>query len=74
LKEKLKDQLPPPPPKQPKVEVDFPCPKCGAKMNMKFFRGRSFLGCSTYPKCKGTAPVTEEILAKAKPVEEAAAG
>jgi DNA topoisomerase-1 len=66
LKEKLKDQLPAPAPKAPKVEIDFPCPLCGGKMLLRFGRGRPFLGCANYPKCKGTAPATDEILAKSK--------
>ena len=47
-----------------KVEVDVPCPQCGnPKMRVNNFRGRQFLGCTTYPKCKGTGKVTEEVLA-----------
>jgi len=66
LKEKLKDLIPPPAPKKEKVMVAEPCPECGVSpMVLQQGRfGKSFLGCSAYPKCKGTKQVTEEILAK----------
>jgi DNA topoisomerase-1 len=66
LKEKLKDILPPPPPKKemPEVEITEPCPECGGPMKLRQFRGRYFLGCSKYPKCKGTGKVSEELAAK----------
>ena len=32
--------------------LDEACPECGAKLMRRFFRGRSFIGCSNYPKCK----------------------
>lgn len=39
-----------------------PCPKCGAEMRVREARkgasaGNKFLGCSTYPKCRGTLPL-----------------
>lgn len=35
-----------------------PCPKCGASMKIRMatrgvYSGKQFLGCSTYPECKG---------------------
>ena len=38
------------------------CPKCGAEMTRRLARqgsnaGKEFLGCSTYPACKGTLPL-----------------
>ncbi|MFO0968947.1 MAG: type I DNA topoisomerase [Gemmataceae bacterium] len=64
LKEKLKDVLPPPPPKKemPKVEITETCPTCGAAMKLRTARGSYFLGCSKYPKCKGTREMTPELL------------
>jgi DNA topoisomerase-1 len=66
LKEKLKDILPPPPPKKemPEVEITELCPECGGPMKLRQFRGRYFLGCTKYPKCKGTGKVSEELAAK----------
>ncbi|MBN2581587.1 MAG: type I DNA topoisomerase [Planctomycetes bacterium] len=31
-----------------------PCPECGKPMTVRFSRGEPFLGCSGYPKCRGT--------------------
>ncbi|MFC3269379.1 topoisomerase DNA-binding C4 zinc finger domain-containing protein [Vulcaniibacterium thermophilum] len=38
-----------------------PCPLCGAEMRIRRAlrgknRGKQFLGCSTYPRCRGTRP------------------
>jgi len=65
LKEKLKDVLPPPPPKKPELQVaiDDTCPQCGAAMKLRAGRGGTyFLGCSKYPKCRGTKEVSPELL------------
>jgi DNA topoisomerase-1 len=67
LKEKLKDLLPPPPPKKnlPAVEINDPCPECGGPMALRESRrGRAnfFLGCKKYPKCKGTREAPAEVL------------
>ena len=68
LKEKLKDVLPPPPPKKelPNVEVKDLCPECGSPMKLASARGRYFLGCSMWAKtkCKGTKPVSPEVQAQ----------
>lgn len=73
LREQLKDILPPTPPKgekmpakpMPNVDVQEICPDCGAPMILKSSRfGRYFLGCTNYPKCKGTAKLTPEIQAQ----------
>ena len=67
LKEKLKDFLPAAPPKkkEPDVEVSEMCPQCGGKMKVRMGRGKPFLGCANYPKCKGTMPCPPELLEKA---------
>ena len=65
LKEKFKDHLPPPAPKKPelKVEITETCPTCGATMKLRAGRaGNYFLGCSKYPKCRGTSEATPELL------------
>jgi DNA topoisomerase-1 len=65
LKEKLKDVLPPPPPKKPELKIDITetCPQCGATMKLRHGRGGTFfLGCSKYPKCRGTKEVSPDLL------------
>ena len=71
LKEKLKDVLPvsapaAPKAKMPEVQIDDQCPECSGPMKLQKsrFGGRFFLGCLKYPKCKGTAKVTEGLAAK----------
>jgi DNA topoisomerase-1 len=62
LKEKFKDQLPPPKKAAPAIQVDVPCPECGSPMKLRESRRGPFLGCSKYPKCKGTAQLPPEVL------------
>jgi DNA topoisomerase-1 len=54
-------------------EVDIKCEKCGAKMLIRRSRRGPFLGCSKYPKCRGTAQLPDEIrdkLPKPAPAKE----
>jgi DNA topoisomerase-1 len=37
--------------------TDYECPDCSSKMMRRWGRNGWFLGCSTYPKCKGTRPM-----------------
>ncbi|MSU76275.1 type I DNA topoisomerase [Patescibacteria group bacterium] len=37
------------------------CPECGAPMVIKRGRFGAFLGCSKYPDCKGTKPITTGV-------------
>ncbi len=63
LKEKLKDVLPAPAKKAtPAVEVSETCPDCGAPMKVRPGRRGYFLGCTKYPKCKGTKEASPELL------------
>ncbi|MDB4974168.1 MAG: topoisomerase [Myxococcaceae bacterium] len=39
------------------VLTDYTCNECGSKMMKRWGRNGWFLGCSTYPKCKGTRPM-----------------
>jgi DNA topoisomerase-1 len=39
------------------VMTDYDCPECGSKMMKRWGRNGWFLGCSSYPKCKGTRPM-----------------
>jgi DNA topoisomerase-1 len=64
LREQLKDRLPAPPPKRevPNVEVKETCPECGGPMKLRPGRGgKFFLGCASYPKCKGTREAPAEL-------------
>ena len=68
LKEKLKTLMPAPPKKVvPHVEVTETCPECGSAMKLRPSRRGFFLGCSKYPKCKGTREASPEILEKVQP-------
>jgi DNA topoisomerase I len=65
LKEKLKDVLPPPPAKKPELQIPIEdtCPQCGAAMKLRAGRGGTwFLGCSKYPKCRGTKEASPDLL------------
>jgi DNA topoisomerase I len=73
LKEQLKDQIPAAPPKKemPKVDIPDTCPECEGPMRLQKsrFGGKFFLGCTKYPKCKGTKkmyPALEEAIQKAE--------
>jgi DNA topoisomerase-1 len=44
------------------------CQECGSSMVVKFARGKSFLGCSGYPKCRTTTPLPPGVhVEKPKP-------
>ena len=61
------DVLPPPPPKKPELQIEIhdTCPQCNAAMKLRVGRGGTyFLGCSKYPKCRGTKEVSPELLDK----------
>jgi DNA topoisomerase-1 len=36
------------------IQVEETCEQCGAAMTVRRGRRGFFLGCSSYPKCKGT--------------------
>jgi DNA topoisomerase-1 len=63
IKEQVQAMYPAPPKKDtPKVEVQESCPDCGAPMKLRTARGNYFLGCSKYPRCKGTREPSIELL------------
>ena len=73
-----KNSMPLPPelkaalPSRPKpITTSEACPDCGKPMVLRDSKRGKFLGCSGYPKCRGTRSVTEEeiadLLAKAPP-------
>ena len=39
--------------KAPPVKTDLACPKCGSAMNLRSGKRGLWLGCSTFPKCRG---------------------
>jgi DNA topoisomerase-1 len=40
-------------PSQPPLETELECPKCGAPLNLRDGLRGPWLGCSTFPKCRG---------------------
>ncbi len=49
-------------------DIKETCDECRSPMVVKFARGRSFLGCSAYPKCRGTKPLPPGVyVEKPKP-------
>jgi DNA topoisomerase-1 len=63
MKEKIKAIMPAPVKKAvPAVEVHETCPECGGPMKLRPGRKGYFLGCSKYPKCKGTREASPELL------------
>ena len=48
----------------PAVEIADTCPQCGEAMKLRASRRGPFLGCSKYPKCKGTKEVPPEVMEK----------
>ncbi len=45
--------------KEPDVETDYVCEKCGAKMVVKTGKFGKFLACPNYPKCRNTKNLDE---------------
>lgn len=46
------------------VGTDVTCETCGAAMDLRFWKGSFFLGCSRYPDCKTTVNLPPDIAAK----------
>ena len=44
--------------RQPDEPLDEKCPTCGEQLVKKHGRFGEFIGCSGYPKCKYTRPIT----------------
>ncbi len=49
--------------------TEVPCPLCGEPMVLRSGRRGEFLGCSRYPKCKGTLDFTRDENGKLIPEE-----
>ncbi len=55
----------------PPQETEYKCEKCGSAMLIRTYRGRQFLACSGYPKCKNTKSLDKEgKIVERKPPEE----
>ena len=52
-------------------EIKESCAECGSPMAAKWARGRSFLGCTAYPKCKATRPIPPGLFVEKPPAENA---
>ena len=44
----------------PNFNWDQPCPKCEGPMKLRFGKFGAFLGCSTYPECKGIVNIPKQ--------------
>jgi len=47
-----------------RVGTDVECEECGAPMDLRFWKGSFFLGCSRYPDCKNTVNLPPDIAAR----------
>ena len=48
--------------KQPfRILSDVNCDKCGAPMELRYWKGTYFLGCSNYPKCRNTVNLPPDL-------------
>jgi DNA topoisomerase-1 len=63
LKEKVKELMPAPAKQAvPQVEVKELCPDCGGPMQVKRSARGFFLGCTKFPKCRGTRKASPDLL------------
>lgn len=44
-----------------RVMTDLPCDKCGAPMELRYWKGSHFLGCSNYPDCRNTVSLPPDL-------------
>jgi DNA topoisomerase-1 len=44
-----------------RVATDVTCEVCGAPMELRYWKGSYFLGCSNYPTCKNTVNVPPDL-------------
>ncbi len=52
-------------------DIKEKCEECGSLMAVKFARGKSFLGCTAYPKCKATQSLPPGIYVEKPKPEDA---
>ena len=43
------------------VMSDIACPKCSSQMEVRFWKGSAFFGCSKYPECRETINFPDEL-------------
>jgi len=43
------------------VVSDVECPKCGSPMEVRFWKGSAFFGCSKYPECRETINFPDDL-------------
>jgi DNA topoisomerase-1 len=46
------------------ILTDIECDKCGAPLELRFWKGKRYLGCSRYPECKNTREFPEGVKFK----------
>jgi len=44
-----------------RVMSDLDCDKCGSPMELRYWKGTYFLGCSDYPKCRNTVNLPPDL-------------
>ncbi len=54
-------------------DIHEKCADCGSPMAVKWGRGRAFLGCTNYPKCKSTTPMPAGVYVEKPKPEQAGA-
>ncbi len=59
-------KLPAPPP----LKTDLPCPRCEAPLYLRRGKRGPWLGCSTFPKCRGRATWSKLDEAQRKTLED----
>jgi len=47
-----------------RVSTDVMCKECGAPMDLKYWKGSFFLGCSRYPECKSTVNLPPDVAVR----------
>lgn len=55
-------------------DIHLKCEDCQSKMAVKFARGKSFMGCTAYPKCKATQPIPPGIYVEKPKPQDAGVG
>ena len=50
-----------------RVLTDVPCPKCGAPMEVRVWKGGLYLGCSRYPECRTTRSLPPDVKYRYRP-------
>jgi len=44
-----------------RVPTDVACPECGGPMELRYWKGSHFLGCSNYPTCRKTVSLPPDL-------------